>query len=341
MFVALGCLVPSTVVDAFEVLRLTPGSCIEALEGAPANGIATGELLADPVVRLCDGSRHRVALRNGRLTLGSDLKNLSPEPLVPDLDPLMLPDGETTHGGGRIVRAWLIGPSEIYRHGILGDAIEASGLHLRLADGGRRELFLDQGSVFEDLRVRLVDLNGDGQDEMVAIRSYLDRGAALAVYALGAGGLRQLGESPAIGLPNRWLNPAGAGDFDDDGEREIALVETPHIGGTLKIFALREEGLVLEYSATGFSNHAIGSRLLDLSTVVDWDNDGVADIALPDSSRQALTVVAVKQGRIETLVTQRHPDEISTAVRATDLDGDGRPEILYGVRGKGLVLLRP
>jgi hypothetical protein len=62
-----------------------------------------------------------------------------------------------------------------------------------------------------------------------------------------------------IGRANRWLNPAGIADFDGDGIKEIAFIQTPHIGGTL--FFYREEDGEMNRLArfAGVSNHAIGS----------------------------------------------------------------------------------
>ncbi len=97
--------------------------------------------------------------------------------------------------------------------------------------GRQFHYLLDSGTVFEDRRVRLVDLDGNGRDEAVVIQSYLDEGAALSVFALGADGVDVVSEVPAIGRLNRWLNPVGAADFDGDGVIELAYVETPHIGG--------------------------------------------------------------------------------------------------------------
>ncbi len=252
-----------------------------------------------------------------------------------------LPDGKLTKGRGRIAWAWLSGPTDIYGHGILGDRVEASGLQVQLSDGSVFSLSLDPGSVFEDLRVRLVDLSGDGEDELVVVRSYLDRGAALAVYGLAEVGLEELGETPAIGQPNRWLNPAGAADFDGDGAVEIALVETPHIGGILRLFELTPDGLRLEHSEPGFSNHAIGSRVLDMAAVIDWNGDGISDLALPDAARRRMTVVSFAGGGFARLAVLPHDAPIVTAVLATDLEGDGAPELLYGLADGALVLVRP
>ncbi len=39
--------------------------------------------------------------------------------------PAMLPDGLVVQGARNIAAAWLVGPTDRYAHGVLGDAIEA------------------------------------------------------------------------------------------------------------------------------------------------------------------------------------------------------------------------
>lgn len=327
----------ATPAPALERSLTVPGGCIAGITSG--NGIGGGISVPGPrgtvFVQLCDGRRMRLGLRDGGLTLAPAR---TPGPAVPMPAPGTLPDGETTRGTGIIVSAWLTGPTGIYAHGILGNRIEASGFRINLRDGGHRELLLGTRSVFEDLRARLVDLDGDGTDEIVVIRSYLDSGAALAVYGLTPSGIRRRGESKPIGLPHRWLNPAGAADFDGDGKIEIAHVETPHIGGIIRVHELTKDGLRLKYSAHGFSNHSIGSRVLDMSAVIDWNADGIPDLAVPDASRRRVRVVSFANGRFSDLATLRAGAEIKTALVAADLDGDGKPEIIYG-RSDGTVSL--
>jgi hypothetical protein len=328
--------------QAVELRQLREGPCIEAVSAGYglAGGIATPGLEAEPLATLCDGRLMRIGLKDGALVFRPF------EGIVRKRDPSAgrtgeLPDGQETHGPERIAAAWLIGPTDIYGHGILGDGIEASGFRFLRKDGVHFTYRLDGASVYEDLRVRLVDLNDDGTEEALLIRSYLDRGAALAVYDLRAGGPRPLGESPAIGLPNRWLNPAGAADFDGDGLVEVAIVETPHIGGILKFFQLHEDGLRLEHRAEGFSNHAIGSRVLDLSAVLDWNADGVPDLALPDAGRRHLKVVSLAGGSFTVLATLAADAPIAGHLVATDLDADGGPELLYLLADGTLLLASP
>ncbi|MEK9725020.1 MAG: VCBS repeat-containing protein, partial [Rhodospirillaceae bacterium] len=190
-------------------------------------------------------------------------------------------------GRRNLRRARLIAPTDRYGHGVLGDAIEAGGVAAELAGGTTARLFLADDSVFEDLRPRLVDMDGDGRDQIVVVRSYLNAGAALAVIGERGGKLAVAAMAEPIGLQNRWLNPIGAADFDGDRRLEAAVVITPHIGGTLRLYEWRGTRLVPDGEAFGFSNHTIGSRELGQSAIADFNGDGVADIQSRLKARDA------------------------------------------------------
>ena len=264
------------------------------------------------------------------------IKKVAPELLrvAPDASGVrrpadILPDGEITVGADRVRHAYLTGPTERYRHGILGDAVEAGGMRIVTRAGRSIAFELPRDSVFEDRRVRLWDVDGDGAAEAVAIRSYLDRGAALAVYRIQENGIAPLAETPALGIPNRWLNPIGVADFDGDGRLEVALVTTPHIGGTLKLYRLQFGRLVEAFRQFGFSNHRIGARELDLSAVLDMNGDGVPDIAVPDASRTSLMVVTFAKGKFRVLARASHENEIDSRILLRDADRDGKPDLVY------------
>lgn len=208
----------------------------------------------------------------------------------------MIPDGDVAQGDKDIRSAWLSSPTERYAHGVLGDGIEAAALTAVLPDGTRLTLSLPEHAVFEDRYPRLADLDGDGRDELVVVKATQTQGASLLVAGLRDGKLTILAEGAPIGRPYRWLNPVGAGDFDGDGETELAYVETPHIGGILRILKWRGDKLIEVYSAPGFSNHAIGTRELELSTVMDADGDGITDLIVPNTLRNVLRVVTFKGG---------------------------------------------
>lgn len=251
-----------------------------------------------------------------------------------------LRDGQPALGTGDIAEVWLIDPTERYGHAVLGDAVEAGGLLAVMSDGRRLTLQLDANSVFEDLVPRLADLDGDGADEIIVVRAYLDSGAALAVYGVKDSALGLVAETSAIGTPNRWLNPVGVADLDGDGALEVAYVETPHIGGTLRIFGLHDEGLIEEGQLHGFSNHAIGARALGLSALLDVDGDGAADMLVPDAARRALRIVSFAGGRFEELARIQHDARIDGDFLIADYDGRGRLDVIYPLADGRRVLLR-
>ena len=211
-----------------------------------------------------------------------------------DLPDGALPDGRVVTGKRDIARAWLAEPTGRYDHGILGDKIEAGSLVIETRDGKRHTVRLKDDAVFEDLQPRLADLDGDGRDEIVLVKSYLKHGSALAIVALRQGSYEIVAETPPLGGPHRWLNPAGIGDFNADKKTDIALVRQPHVIGELELWTWNHGGDGrLRKSATlpGVSNHIAGTRALDMSAVADFNGDGVPDIALPSLDRGRMRIV--------------------------------------------------
>ena len=70
-------------------------------------------------------------------------------------------------------------------------------------------------AVIEDVMPRLVDIDGDGLDEVVVVRSFIDWRPAVAILGLREGKLDLLAQSP-VGVLMRWMNPVGFADFDGD-----------------------------------------------------------------------------------------------------------------------------
>ena len=207
-----------------------------------------------------------------------------------------LPHSQTGQGRNDIASAWLVAPSTRYDHGVLGDALEAAGLEV-LQRGGTRLRVELTADVFEDLIPRVQDLDGDGRDEIVLVRSNHQVGARLSIWGIRQGELQEIAAGPAIGMGHRWLNPIGAADFDGDARVEIAYVQTPHIGGILRLFEYRDSDLAEQYRAEGFSNHRIGSTdLSSMHEIVDYDGNGRPDIQVMDSTQRYIRVMSIRDG---------------------------------------------
>jgi hypothetical protein len=251
--------------------------------------------------------------------------------------------GLATSAAGDIRKAWFAAPTDIYGHGILGDRIEAAMLVAEDAGGARHEIAagasLQSNAVFEDLRPRLADLDGDGAMEIVAIRTLTDAGASIAVYGLAGGKLSLLAQTPPIGLPSRWRNPSAIADFNARPGLEIAEVVTPHIGGTLRLWHFDRQAGKLEAiaDAFGFSNHFIGSRELRLSAAADLDGDGLSELALPSADRKALRIMKFAGGNAAEIVAMKLPARIDKAIGVI-AEADG-PAFITGLESGELVLV--
>jgi hypothetical protein len=283
-----------------------------------------------------DAGRARLYRLVGGAAAARLIETEPPEPTT--LPAGILPDGSVSIHPGPIARAWIAGATTAYRHGVLGDAVEGLAVVVEGRDGSRYRYSLPDGSVFEDRLARLTDLDGDGRAEVLAVRSYFDAGAATLVLRLSGNALVPWAEAPAIGTPHRWLNPVGVADFDGDGELEVAVVVTPHIGGVLTVYAVRPPKLVAEYVATGFSNHFIGSRELGMSAFGDFLGDGRVIIALPAAGRRQLRLVTFHGGSHRDVGVIDHDASIVTAIELADIDGDGRADLIYGLDNGMLVV---
>lgn len=237
-----------------------------------------------------------------------------PEPAAPPDD--LLPHSTVATGGrGGIARAWLAEPTPRYRHAALGDALEGGALTVEDRDGTRQTVRLPEAEVFEDLTPRLVDMDGDGADEVLVVRSHRDLGASVVVYGLdGEGRLVEKGATPPLGLPQRWLNPVGAADIDGDGAVEVVVVETPHGGGSLQVWEWRDGGFLRGPSVGNVSNHAMRSRLLGLHAMTDVDGDGLPDVVVPDQGRKDLRIFSFATGRPREIATVPLAGAVATEI---------------------------
>lgn len=222
-------------------------------------------------------------------------------------------------------------PTAAYGHGVLGAqgewrAIELTREAITLGGGSREVVLtfrLPEAAVFEDVALRCVDLDGHGLRELVVVESDVAQGAQLAVYGADVRGnrteFRKIAATPHIGRRHRWLAPVGIADFDGNGSLDIAYVETPHLGGTLRVWSFAAGGLTELAAMPGFSNHRIGE---DFITGGVRDCGQGAEMILPDFQWRAVMKVRMVDGALR---AERVPGGVSRALVARLLAcGEGR-----------------
>lgn len=221
-------------------------------------------------------------------------------PVMPVQAATRLPGSEVAQGHRDIAWAWLGSPTVRYPHRALGSVVHGASLHVLTKRQGKTvELLLELPvtRVFEDRKVRLVDLDSDGRDEIVVVESDALQGSALVVFGLrplgqadgGTQSLRlvELARSAPTGSTFRWMNPVGAGDFDADGHLDLASVLTPHIGGRLTLYRFAPPKLEVFAQVMDTSNHRMGAIEQQLAVIVK--SPGVRPtVIIPDMQLSSL-----------------------------------------------------
>jgi hypothetical protein len=233
-------------------------------------------------------SAHAMGLTTQLQTTACEAKAVVSKADEPRAARQRLPGSELARGTRDVAWAWLASATARYPHASMGSNLHAGSVHVIDASTQREvSLKLPVHRVYEDLRVRLVDLDADGKDEMVLIEADVERGAALVVLGLRSGQLVELARSAFVGLPFRWLNPVGFADFDADGRTDVAAIITPHIGGTLVLYHYRPPRLEPFARTMDVSNHIMGDPELDLATIVTSPGQRPT-IIVPDMTLRAL-----------------------------------------------------
>lgn len=195
--------------------------------------------------------------------------------------------------------ATLVEPTTRYDHGVLGDSVEAAGIEV-VDPAGRASLIAIEGdAVVEGLSPMWADLDGDGLDEIVVTVSTPGQGAGIVAFDREGS---VLAAGPPIGRSFRWRHQIGSSVMGD--RRALIVVRTPHIGGIVEWYELRDGALEIVATADGVTSHRLGSRNLDLALIADVDGDGVSEVALPSQDRTELVLF---ERSADGVSEERHP----------------------------------
>jgi len=203
------------------------------------------------------------------------------------MDIPVLPDAQiVTHGHIAVVPVF---PTEIYRHGALGDSVEAKGFIVFDMKKGEviKTVRLPGSSVIEQRMLILADIDKNSRPEIIATVSNLENGASVVVYNING---EEIYRSNPIGRGFRWRHVFAAASFNGE-DTGIVNVVTPHIGGKLQFLRVHNNSLIQTAEFTPVSSHRIGSQKLGMGLVVDFDGDTVPEIIVPDTAHKKLLVI--------------------------------------------------
>lgn len=251
-----------------------------------------------------------------------------------------LPDARIVTDGSR--RAVILtGPTDRYAHGVLGDKLEAASI--TIVDTGprgrwaTRSIRLPKEGVVEGIAPIWADLGGDRRREIVVTVSDEERGAQIQAYREDG---RFVAAGPAIGQGFRWRHPLAVARFGPAGERELAVVRTPHIGGVVEFYRLSGKQLRIVAEVPGYTSHVLGSRNLDMAAAGDFDGDGAVELLVPDQERTALGAIRRAPGGARVAWTVPLGGRLSTNLSAVEIAG-GRLAVGAGREGRVLRLWLP
>jgi len=212
----------------------------------------------------------------------------------------LLPEEAISINEDHRVYAQYINPTERYIHRVMGDSVEGAGLMI-VMDSIFYELNLPDNYVFEDIRPRLFDVDQDGKLEVITIRTEVSNGAGIAIYKVIENELKEYAFVPEIGLSNRWLNIVAMNDLDEDGTVELVWIQTPHIGGILKVAKIEAGEMTVLDEKSEYSNHGYGDRNLCLSVLAQEDQEKI--IYVPSQDRTKIVGFKYRDNALE-MVTE-------------------------------------
>ncbi|MFB6298868.1 MAG: hypothetical protein ABEH65_01250 [Halobacteriales archaeon] len=197
-----------------------------------------------------------------------------------------LGDARPVIGDDRV--AILTGATTRYSHGALGDPLEAARITVLDIDGGltvSEEITIEDNAVVEGIAPIMADLIGEDQQEIHVTVSDERSGARQVVY--GMDGTR-MAVGRGIGRGFRWRHQLAVAPFGPSGQRELAVVKTPHIGGVAEFYRPDGDGLSVVATRAEYSTHTLGSRNVDGALAGDFDDDGRVELLLPNQQRNTL-----------------------------------------------------
>jgi hypothetical protein len=233
-----------------------------------------------------------------------------------------LPDARIlTDEKGRLLL--LTDATQRYRHGVLGDSIEAASITMVETEPEVRVVLkipIPDDTVVEGIAPIWADMDGDGTREIIVTLSNARQGAQVVVFDESG---EPVAKGPAIGQGSRWRHQIAVAPFGPNGEMELVDVLTPHIGGVVEFYRLEGDELRIIAQVSGFTSHVFGSRNLDMAVAGDFDGDGRTELLLPDQTRTELGAIRHTSEGAEVAWTVDLDERLQTNIMAVALSDGG------------------
>ena len=192
----------------------------------------------------------------------------------------------------------LTGPTD-YAHGALGDKMESTSMTLLSSDPDVhviRTILLPPGTVFEGLYPLWLDLDGDGEMEIVITLCNNSDGEGARIVVLNEHGTIL---SKGHLSPGGWRHQLVAIPMSENRSWQIADIQKPHVQKTVYFYEYALGNLEVIGLLTGYSSHMYASRNLDMTRTGDFDSDGIIELLVPSAEHTHLHALSAQGNTVQ------------------------------------------
>ena len=213
----------------------------------------------------------------------------------------------------------LTGPAN-YAHGALGDKIEATSITLLRSDPDVhiiRTIQLPPGTVFEGLYPLWLDLDSDGEMEIVITLCNNSDGEGARIVVLNEHGTIL---SKGHLSPGGWRHQLAAIPMSENRSWQIADIQKPHVQKIVYFYEYALGNLEVVGSKKGYSSHMYPSRNLDMTRAGDFDADGIIELLVPSAEHTHLHALSAKGNAVQDKWNLDIGGEIRTNLQTVTLE---------------------